>query len=233
MANFLESSGRRECLLWLGAWSLSGCVTFRMSGGQAVTVPQNAERIYAVTLAFGGPDLETLEWSNRPEGQRTPGPFPLPRPDRMQLGSGFPRDLARPILTFDMPMPTDGPLYEAYDLGFIWAVNEALKTTLDTIDSTAFDYVQGETRFPDGSCGPGYWLLEVVRFVDCHDPARSVAAPCERAWHRQLCWRRARLSAVCAWAGDVFSNSTKLRVALHRTRQAFCQGRWPPASSLR
>lgn len=140
-----------------------------------MTIPENAERIFSVGLADESPDLERLEWSNRPQGPRTPGPFPLPKPDRLQLGSGFPRDLTKPILTFDKPMPADGSLCEAYNLGFIWAINEALKTTLDTIDPTAFDYVQGETRFPDGSRGPDYWLLDVVRFVDCYDVARSIA----------------------------------------------------------
>ena len=168
-------NARRSLVLSLCGLPLLACAPLELMEGNLVTIPANAERIYALTLGIGGPDLEMLEWSNRPPGQRVPGPFPLPKPDRLQLGSGFPRDLAKPILTFDRPMPTDGPLYEAYNLGFIWAVNEALKTTLDTIDPTAFDYVRGETGFPDGSRGPDYWLLEVVRFVDCYDVAGSVA----------------------------------------------------------
>jgi hypothetical protein len=100
----------------------------------------------------------------------------LPVPNRLQVGSGFPRDIARPILEFDKAMPTEGELFDAYPMAFTWAISSRLKAALNEIDPSGFDFVLAETRFPDGSRGPDYWLADLIRFIDCYDVDRSVAA---------------------------------------------------------
>jgi hypothetical protein len=155
---------------------LLGCVEVGAYGDRSMNIPPYAERVYVVLVASGGPEVERITWLNSPPGPRVPGPFPLPAPNRLQVGSGLPRDIATPILEFDRPMPVEGQLYDAYRVGFIWVISAGLKTTLSEVDPTGFDFLRAETRFPDGSRGPDYWLADLVRFVDAYDVDRSVAA---------------------------------------------------------
>jgi hypothetical protein len=143
-----------------------------------MTIPPYAERVYEVTAMLVDDDEPYIvRWLNEPrgpDGVRLAGPFPSPTGDR--FATGFPRDAPPPILEFDRPLPKRKALYEAYSFISYWCVSDALKQTLYTIDPNAFDSVLAQTRFPDGSSGPDYWLLDVVCFRDCYDQSRSTAA---------------------------------------------------------
>ncbi len=119
--------------------------------------------------------MYVVGWVNQPSGPRVQGPFPLPVPHRMQIGSGFPPDLEQPILAFNKPKANEKQLYDAYDFGSFWVVSDTLWAMLGEIDPSGFDGVLARTEFSDGAPGPNYWLLDLVRFVDCYDISRSVA----------------------------------------------------------
>ncbi|MBY0569074.1 MAG: DUF1629 domain-containing protein [Hyphomonadaceae bacterium] len=129
------------------------------------------ERIYAPHLGVRGPEAENASWSNMDvfAGDH------FERANTYGVGSAFPKNLPEPVLVFDRPMPTAGELFDAYQVVFIWAVSERLRSTFDAIDPDGFDYLKAGTRFPDGSAGPSYWLADVVRTVDCYDPEQSRA----------------------------------------------------------
>lgn len=142
-----------------------------------VTLPPNATRIFSTSIALTHTgQTHIVDWLNKPAGARIPGPFPLPEPNRLQIGSGFPREIAKPILKFSKPRPRSEPLYEAYSFAFFWAIDETLRATISEIDPNGFDAALAETRFPNGSRGPDYCLMDLVRFRDCYDVERSTAA---------------------------------------------------------
>lgn len=143
-----------------------------------MTTPPHAERVYLVSATITDDDEPyIIRWLNEPigpDGVRLAGPFQSPTGGR--FATGFPRDAPPPILEFDRRLPKRETLYEAYAFGSYWCVSDALKQTLYAIDPAAFDSVLAQTRFPDGSIGPDYWLLDVVCFRDCYDQSRSIAA---------------------------------------------------------
>lgn len=135
----------------------------------------NTERIYIVSISLAEEDEPSIgSWINDPPGARTPGPYPLPVQHPMQVGSGFPAGMPAPILEFDRPRAD--ALRSAYQFSVYWCVSDSVKRDLFGLDAAAFDAVLSETRFPDGSVGPPMWLMEVIRYCDCLDVERSLAA---------------------------------------------------------
>ena len=65
--------------------------------------------------------------------------------------------------------PTDWEMFHDY-----WLVSDRMKTLLETLDPEGLRFVECDTRYPDGSAAPTYWLCDVVRVLDAVDEANSV-----------------------------------------------------------
>ena len=105
---------------------------------------------------------------------RTPGPFPLPRPSRLQWGSGFPRDMPTPIVRFRCTGLSKLRWSDAYyHDGNRWVISERLKGQFEALDPEAFDIIPIETQLANGEPGPPRWMCEVVRFRDAFHRERS------------------------------------------------------------
>ena len=65
--------------------------------------------------------------------------------------------------------PTDWELFHDY-----WLASDRMKTLLETLDPEGLRFVECDTRYPDGSPAPTYWLCDVVRVLDAVDEANSV-----------------------------------------------------------
>lgn len=182
-------------------------------------VPAHAQRVYSfrpgiIETEHRLPDVAA--WLNKPEGPRAPGPFPLPEPNTLQWGTGFPRDLPKPILRFDKGAKQAAKLSDAYYFdGQRWPVSPRLRKLLVSLDPGAFDSIEASTRFRDGVAGPTYYLIDPVRFVDAIDYDASAARgvrlempiPESRRTHLRVnplgtamvCFDAARLGNVLFW----------------------------------
>lgn len=84
---------------------------------------------------------------------------------------GFPPFPEPPRLLIDRSLgraPTDWELYHDY-----WLASDRMKTVLETLDAEGVAFVKCETRYPDGSAAPTYWLCDVLRLLDAVDEQKS------------------------------------------------------------
>jgi Protein of unknown function (DUF1629) len=126
-----------------------------------------------------------LLWLNEPRIADRYGDLRLPRGPRhtpipqIHVGSGFPVEMDEPIVVIDKrfdrsPLPDADPLGDRGTLLF----SDRLKTVVQGVDPTAFEFVQAETRIltSEGeSEGPRYWACDLVQFVDALDLEKSHA----------------------------------------------------------
>jgi hypothetical protein len=142
-------------------------------------VPPQAEPVYKIGPALiedRRPDVGT--WINDLDMQndraRTPGPFPLPRPDRLQWGSGFPLDMPTPTVRFSCTGVRNPRWSDAYmHDGQRWVITERLKDQFLILDPEAFDIIPIETQLASGEAGPPHWMCDLVRFRDAFHRERS------------------------------------------------------------
>lgn len=85
---------------------------------------------------------------------------------------GFPRILETPRLRFD---ESKGPPPRDLEGGFsgYWLVSDRLRQVMLAVDRDAFEFVECETNFVDGSKGPTHFLCDVVRELDALDEDAS------------------------------------------------------------
>ncbi|WNH52747.1 DUF1629 domain-containing protein [Stenotrophomonas oahuensis] len=90
---------------------------------------------------------------------------------RPELG-GFPPLAEQPQLTVDFRL---GNMPRDLEGGFsgYWLVSERLKDVMLEADPSAFEFVECDTRFADGTKAPRYYLCDVVRVLDALDEAGS------------------------------------------------------------
>ncbi len=135
------------------------------------------ERIYVVAPhIIEAPDAYP-EWINTPPGPRAPGPHPIPEPNRLQIGSGFPKDLPAPVLRFTKKLPKGTQFMDAYYGGFFWYVSVALRDALFGLDPEGFDAVKAQLQHRSGDAiDREYWVIDLVRFSESLDLEASILA---------------------------------------------------------
>ena len=85
---------------------------------------------------------------------------------------GFPDYPEAPIVLIDKNLgrpPRDLELFGCY-----WLVSAKAKNLFESLDHQAFSFCKCETRFPDGTEGPEYWLCDVLPMLDAVDEENSI-----------------------------------------------------------
>ena len=85
---------------------------------------------------------------------------------------GFPDYPEAPIILIDKKLgkpPRDLELFGCY-----WLVSAKAKNLFESLDHQAFSFCKCETRFPDGTEGPEYWLCDVLPMLDAVDEENSI-----------------------------------------------------------
>ena len=124
--------------------------------------------VYRINPDLGGPLDFDPHWIDPPEWEMA-----LER-----IGVPFPSGMPKPVFDFTRILaqrlaPRRTPLHECFSYGPYWIVNDAVWSTLSTIDPEGFDAVPAEVRLRDGAIGPPYWLVTLIRFSDSFNEQRS------------------------------------------------------------